>query len=488
MGMSRWFASVNHKDIGTLYLIFAILMGLVGFIYSLLIRLNCVSIFLSGQFYNVLVTNHALIIIFFFIIPLVIGGFGNWIIPLYLNIRDMIFPRINNFRFWLLPNSFILLILSSLMRIGAGLGWTMYPPLSSIGHNTLRVDFAIFRLHIAGLSSIIGAINIITTITLRRCTRMRWRRIPLYLWRIIITLYLLLLSLPVLAGGITILLIDRNFNTTFFDPVGGGDPILFQHLFWFFGHPEVYILILPAFGLVRQVVISITRRPTYGNIGIIYAIRAIGVLGFLVWAHHIFTVGIDIDTRVYFTLATIIIAIPTGVKVFNWLSSLYLFSRPVNHLLIWVFGFIFLFTIGGLTGIILSNSLLDIALHDTYYVTAHFHYVLSMGAVYGIFLGLIYFKPIITGTRFKSRYIYYILVFLGVNLTFFPQHFIGLIGITRRYVSYRHINLKLAKLSTYSSILTILGLVLFLKSFFSTISLDYNVEIYEWHTNLEISI
>jgi len=488
--MNRWFISVNHKDIGSLYIIFATFIGLVGFRYSIIIRLNCIWVYLSGQLYNVIVTNHALIIIFFFIIPIVIGGFGNWILPIYLNIPDIIFPRLNNLRFWLLPCSFLLLVTSSIIRIGAGLGWTIYPPLRSIGHITQRVDYCIFSLHLAGLSSIIGAINIITTITVRRSKVMSLSRLRLYLWRILITLILLLLSLPVLAGAITILLLDRNFNTTFFDPVGGGDPVLFQHLFWFFGHPEVYILILPAFGLIREVIIRLSNRYTFGNIGIIYAIRSIGLLGFLVWAHHIFTVGLDVDTRLYFSIATIIIAIPTGIKIFNWLYRIYGSGCLTNHLLLWVFGFIFLFTLGGLTGVVLSNSYLDISLHDTYYVTAHFHYVLRIGAVFGIFLGLIYWIPKIFGWQFTRSYIYYMLIFLGVNITFFPQHFMGLIGIPRRYVRYRDIYLTYRKISTYSIIITIIGVIIFLYRMYSrrtnrirNISIPIN-----WHTNIEVSV
>jgi len=443
-------------------------IGLVGFRYSVLIRLNCIWVYISGQLYNVIVTNHALVIIFFFIIPIVIGGFGNWILPLYLNITDIIFPRLNNLSFILLPFSFILLVISSMIRIGAGLGWTMYPPLRRMGHISLSVDFCIFSLHLAGLSSIIGAINIITTIIIRRAKIITLSRMRLYLWRILITLILLLLSLPVLAGAITMLLLDRNFNTTFFDPVGGGDPILFQHLFWFFGHPEVYILILPAFGLIREVVINLSNRYTFGNIGIIYAIRAIGLLGFLVWAHHIFTVGLDTDTRLYFTTATMIIAIPTGIKIFNWVYRIYGSKCNTNHLLLWVYGFIFLFTLGGLTGIVLSNSYLDISLHDTYYVTAHFHYVLRIGAVFGVFLGLIYWIPKMFGWQYKRSFTYYIIIFTGVNLTFFPQHFIGLIGIPRRYVAYRDLYLVYSKISTYRLIITLLGIFIFIYKIFTS--------------------
>ena len=406
-------------------------------------------------------------------------------LPLYLNIPDMIFPRLNNLSFWLLPCSFFILVISSLLSIGSGLGWTIYPPLRSAGHVTQSVDFCIFSLHLAGLSSIIGAINIITTILVSR--RVRLSRISLYLWSILITLILLLLSLPVLAGAITILLIDRNFNTTFFDPVGGGDPVLFQHLFWFFGHPEVYILILPAFGLIREVIINLRNRYTYGNIGIIYAISSIGLLGFLVWAHHIFTVGLDIDTRLYFSIATMIIAIPTGIKIFNWVYRIYGSNLEISHLLMWILGFIFLFTLGGLTGIVLSNSYLDICLHDTYYVTAHFHYVLRIGAVFGVFLGLIYWIPQIFGWQFKRSYVYYFIIFVGVNITFFPQHFIGLIGMPRRYVRYRPIYLTYRRIRTYRMLITISGVIIFLWSIIRSNKLKRNHTFpMNWHTNIEI--
>ena len=484
---TRWFMSTNHKDIGILYLFTGGFVGLIAVIFTVYMRMELMNPGVqymceegmrftaavadctpNGHLWNVLITGHGVLMMFFVVIPALFGGFGNYFMPLQIGAPDMAFPRMNNLSYWMFVAGTSLAIASVFSpggegSTGAGVGWVLYPPLST-RESGYSMDLAIFAVHLSGASSILGAINMITTFLNMRTPGMTMHKVPLFAWSIFVTAWLILLALPVLAGAITMLLTDRNFGTTFFDPAGGGDPILYQHILWFFGHPEVYIIILPAFGIISQVIATFSKKPIFGYLPMVYAMVAIGVLGFVVWAHHMYTVGMSLTQQSYFMLATMVIAVPTGIKIFSWIATMWGGSIELKTPMLWAFGFLFLFTVGGVTGIVLSQAGVDRVYHDTYYVVAHFHYVMSLGAVFGIFAGIYFWFGKMSGREYPewAGKLHFFTMFIGANLTFFPQHFLGRQGMPRRYIDYPEAFAYWNKISSYGAFLSFASFVFFI--------------------------
>jgi len=489
---TRWFCSTNHKDIGILYILTAFTVGCLSIAFTMYMRLELMEPGVqymtmsdgspNGHMWNVLVTGHGITMMFFVIIPAMFGGFGNYFMPLHIGAPDMAFPRLNNLSYWMYVAGSSLAVLSMITpggngQLGAGVGWVLYAPLSTTEQG-MSMDFAIFAVHLSGASSILGAINMITTFLNMRAPGMTLLKVPLFPWAIFCTAWMILLSLPVLAGAITMLLTDRNFGTAFFDPAGGGDPVLYQHILWFFGHPEVYMIIMPGFGVISHVISTFSKKPIFGYTGMVFAMVGICALGFVVWAHHMYTVGMSKNAQAYFMMATLVIAVPTGIKIFSWIATMWGGSIEFKTPMLWAFGFLFLFTVGGVTGVVLSQPGIDRAYQDTYYVVAHFHYVMSLGAVFTIFAAVYYWMGKMTGRQYPEVWgkVHFWMMFIGANITFFPQHFLGRQGMPRRYIDYPEAFAYWNEISSYGAFLTGSSFLLFIGIMVYTVRAGKKIE------------
>nr|YP_011032996.1 cytochrome c oxidase subunit I [Coccus hesperidum]WRH36477.1 cytochrome c oxidase subunit I [Coccus hesperidum] len=491
--MKKWLYSTNHKNISIMYLVMGMWSGMMGMSMSMIIRIELMNNMNNFSFtltYYMMITIHALLMIFFMTMPIIIGVFSNWLIPLMMSTQDLIYPRLNNLSMWILFPSLMLMTLSMFMKNKIFTGWTLYPPLSI--QNSSSINLIIFSLHLNGLSSIMSSMNFTISMMNMNSNKMFLDNLTLYCWSIIVTSMLIILSIPVLASGITMIILDHNFNSMFFNPIGNGNPVIFQHLFWFFGHPEVYILILPGFGLMSQIMNQETgKMEIFSKMNMIYAMMAIGVLGFIVWAHHMFTIGLDIDTQLYFMSATMIIAVPTSIKIFSWILTMNGSKNNLSPMMMWSMGFILMFSMGGMTGIMLSNSIIDINLHDTYYVIAHFHYVLSMGVVFSILSSMIFWFPMLTNNMMKNNMlkINFINLFLSINMTFYPQHFLGLNGMPRRYIMYSDNLMFWNNISSMGATSTIFFVLMFISMIMETMmskqKIMFKIKLFnqEWMVN-----